>query len=257
MKILAMGGGENGRPGKPYEIKEFDEEIVKMTGRKNPNFLFISFTQKSAEGAEDYYNIINRNFTNLGCKCEHLRENDLQNIETVKSKINNAHIIYVGGGNTLRLMNILRKYKVDEMLKVAGNNGTVLCGISAGGICWCDYGNSDSRRFTSNSTQLIKVTGLGFISALFCPHYDKESARQEDLKRMMKTTKGIALAFENCTALKIIDEKYEVLKTNDTAKAWKCYWQKGEYVKTELEECGNINDLVSKHNVSTFDITNL
>ena len=31
MKILAIGGGENGRPGKPYEIKKFDEEIVKMT----------------------------------------------------------------------------------------------------------------------------------------------------------------------------------------------------------------------------------
>ena len=54
MKILAMGGGENGRPGKPYEIKMFDEEIVKMTGRKNPNFLFIAFTQKSAESAETY-----------------------------------------------------------------------------------------------------------------------------------------------------------------------------------------------------------
>ena len=44
MKIVAMGGGENGRPGKPYEIKVFDEEIVKMTGKKSPNFLFIAFT---------------------------------------------------------------------------------------------------------------------------------------------------------------------------------------------------------------------
>ena len=35
MRILAMGGGENGRPGKPYEIKKFDEEIVKMTGKQN------------------------------------------------------------------------------------------------------------------------------------------------------------------------------------------------------------------------------
>ena len=53
MNILAMGGGENGRPGKPYEVKVFDEEIVKMTGKKNPNLLFIAFTQKSSEGAEE------------------------------------------------------------------------------------------------------------------------------------------------------------------------------------------------------------
>ena len=62
MNILAMGGGENGRPGKPYEVKVFDEETVKMTGKKNPNLLFITFTQKSAEGAENYYEIIKKNF---------------------------------------------------------------------------------------------------------------------------------------------------------------------------------------------------
>ena len=93
MKIVAIGGGENGRPGKPYEVKKFDEEIVKMTNLSNPNFLFIAFTQSSVEGAEDYYNIINRNFTNLGCNCEHLREKDLQDMNLVKQKINNANII--------------------------------------------------------------------------------------------------------------------------------------------------------------------
>ena len=104
-----MGGGENGRPGKPYEVKKFDEKVVELTGKESPNLLFIAFTQKSAEGAENYYNVINKNFSNLGCKCEHLREKDLQDMKIVKEKINNADIIYVGGGNTLRLMNILRK----------------------------------------------------------------------------------------------------------------------------------------------------
>ena len=246
MRILAMGGGENGRPGKPYEIKKFDEEIVKMTGKKNPTFLFVSFTQKSVEGAENYYNVIYNNFTNLGCKCEHLRERDLQNMNVVNKKITEADIIYVGGGNTLRLMNILRKYHIDEILRSAGENGTILCGISAGAICWHSFGNSDSRKFTSNSKQLIKVTGLGFIPALYCPHYNVEKTRQKDLKRMMKTTKGVALAFDNCTALKIDDENYQVLKSKDKAKAWKCYWSKGEYVKKELSDYGDVNQLTSK-----------
>ena len=52
MKIVAMGGGENGRPGKPYEVKKFDEKVVEMTGKESSNLLFIAFTQKSAEGAE-------------------------------------------------------------------------------------------------------------------------------------------------------------------------------------------------------------
>lgn len=247
MKILAMGGGENGRPGKPYEVKKFDEKVVELTEKQSPNLLFIAFTQKSAEGAENYYNVIKKNFSNLGCKCEHLREDDLHDMRIVKEKIDNADIIYVGGGNTLRLMNILRKHKIDEMLKLACEKGTVLSGISAGAICWHNFGNSDSRRFTSNSTQLIKVTGLGFIPALFCPHYDVESARQEDLKRMMKTTKGVALAFENCTALEINGNEYAVLKSKDTAKAWKCYWSKGEYIKKELKESGDIESLILRN----------
>lgn len=247
MRILAMGGGENGRPGKPYEIKKFDEEIVKMTGKKNPNFLFIAFTQKSVDSAEDYYNVMYKNFTALGCKCEHLREKDLQDMNIVEKKITEADIIYVGGGNTLRLMNILRKYHIDEMLRLAGESGTILCGISAGAICWHNFGNSDSRKFTSNSAKLIKVTGLGFIPTLYCPHYDNESARQEDLKRMMKTTKGVALAFESGTALKIIDNDYWVLKIKEQARAWKCYWVKGEYIKKELSITGKVADLIIKN----------
>ena len=246
MKILAIGGGENGRPGKPYEIKKFDEEIVRMAGKKNPKLLFIAFAQSSVKVAENYFNVINHNFANLGCSCEHLRENDLQNINIVKQKIENANIVYVGGGNTLRLMNILRKYKIDEILETVGNKGTILCGVSAGAICWHNHGNSDSRKFTSNSTQLIKVTGLGFIPALFCPHYDAESGRKEDLKRMMKNTKGVALAFESCTALQIEENNYRILKIKNNNKAYKCYWKRGKYIERELDDCGTLDCLTSK-----------
>ena len=252
MKIVAIGGGENGRITSdgtrvPYEIKKFDEEIVNLTGKSNPNYLFIGFTQSKNEIAEGYFNTMKENFSLLGCVCEHLREIDLIDMSLVEKKIKNADIIYVGGGNTLRLMNILRKYKINKLLEEAGNRGCVLCGVSAGAICWHNYGNSDSRRFTSNSTQLIRVSGLGFIDALFCPHYDVENGRQEDLKRMMKNTKGVALAFENCTALKIVDDKYEVLKCKDGVKAYKCYFIGKEYIKEEIEDKGFVIELVNKN----------
>ena len=222
MKILAIGGGENGRNGTPYEIKKFDEEIVKMSNEKNPKLLFIGFPQKNSEDAKSHYDAVCRNFSALGCVCQHLKESELRNKDEVKERITTADIIFVAGGNTLRLMNILRKHSLDEELRKAGEKGTVLCGISAGAICWHSFGNSDSRSFTSNSTQLIKVTGLGFIPALYCPHYDVEVARQADLVRMMKKTKGVALAFDNCCALKI-DGSKKILpsfnkSTSDCAK---------------------------------------
>ena len=40
-KIVAIGGGENGRGEHPYETGPFDREIVRLTGKDDPNFLFI------------------------------------------------------------------------------------------------------------------------------------------------------------------------------------------------------------------------
>ena len=246
MKIFAIGGGGNGCPGQPYEIKDFDMQITKLTKQARPRLLFVSFAQCTQESADAYFEIIKRNYEALGCQCAHLSDKDLQKSNVVAQKIKNTDIIYVGGGNTLRLMQKLRRYGIDKMLGQAKERDVVLCGVSAGAICWCNYGNSDSRKFTSNSIQLIKVTGLGFVNVLLCPHYDVEAHRQDDLKRMMHRTKGVAIALENCVALKIIDDKYTIEKTLPNAKAYKCYWQNGKYLKKELASCGNTKQLITK-----------
>ena len=46
-KIVAIGGGENGRiksngTYSPYETKQIDMEIINITGKKHPNFLFLA-----------------------------------------------------------------------------------------------------------------------------------------------------------------------------------------------------------------------
>ena len=45
-KIVAIGGGENGRylgNGKyrEYETEPMDKEIIRLTGKENPNYLFM------------------------------------------------------------------------------------------------------------------------------------------------------------------------------------------------------------------------
>lgn len=245
MKIVAIGGGENGRPGTEYEIKIFDEEIVKLTGKKSPKFLFIGYAQSKPEKHQKYFSVMKTNFSLLGCECKKLEEEDLKDEKVLKEKIDEADIIYVGGGNTLRLMTMLRKHDAVSLIKSAGERGCVLCGVSAGGICWFNYGNSDSRKFTSGSDKLIRVSAMGFVDALFCPHYDDEH-RQHDLIRMMKSTKGVALAFENCTALKIVDDSYEVLSSKQGACAYKCFYKNGEYQKNLISGCGSVKELTSK-----------
>ena len=156
-----------------------------------------------------------------------------------------ADAIYVGGGNTLKMMTTWRKLGVDSMLKLAHKRGVVLSGISAGAICWFGYGNSDSRKFTSGSQKLLKVTGLGIIDALLCPHYDSEPRRQADLKRMMKTTSKVAIALDNCVAIEIVDESYRIVTSKPTAKAYKIYWNNGKYFIEEIPASESYSDLSS------------
>jgi len=174
---------------------------------------------------------------------------DLSAYDVICEKIQWADIIYVGGGNTLKLMNLFRKYRIDELLRDAYHQNKVLCGLSAGAICWCAYGNSDSRKYTSESEKLIKVTGLGFLPILMCPHYDVDTHRRGSLKDMMRTTyKMPALALDNGAALKVIDDKYKIITSAIGAKATKCFWKNSEYIERPLEKDVflNLEDLYGK-----------
>ena len=51
-KIVAVGGGENGRLKSdgtrtmyPYELEKMDKEIIKLTKKEHPNFLLIAHSQ--------------------------------------------------------------------------------------------------------------------------------------------------------------------------------------------------------------------
>jgi dipeptidase E len=45
-------------------------------------------------------------------------------------------VVYVGGGNTANMLAVWRMHGMDEALRAAWEQGVVLCGSSAGMICW-------------------------------------------------------------------------------------------------------------------------
>lgn len=82
-----------------YETREIDEEIVKISEKENPNFLFIG---TASTNSYNYFLVIKKIFENLGCNVSNLDllQDDL-NMEEVKNSILNTDIIYVGGGDTV------------------------------------------------------------------------------------------------------------------------------------------------------------
>lgn len=235
MKIVAIGGGEIGRPGYPVETTEIDKEIIKLTGKKHPKLLFLPTASSDSEG---YVTVVREHFQKrLGCVVDVLYLlNKKVSKQEIEEKVFTSDVIYVGGGNTLKMMNIWRKNGLHNILQEAGNKGIVLSGVSAGAICWFRYGSSDSRRFANPNANLIKVSGLGIIDGLFCPHYDVEADRKTDLKDLMKKTSGVAISVDNCCAIEIVDNSFRIIDSKATANAYKVYWQKDKYVEERIEK---------------------
>lgn len=112
-KIVAIGGGENGRIKSdgiysPYETKQIDIEIIDLTGKKHPNFLFLGHSQNDINSEESYFHVMQNIYGNiLGCKCQTIKKYDLKdNIYKVQQLINWADIIYEGGGDTKGMLEL-------------------------------------------------------------------------------------------------------------------------------------------------------
>ena len=223
-KIIAIGGGEM----KLGETTSIDREIIRLTGKIRPLLLFIP---TASNDAVTYYDSVKLHFgQELGCRTDVLYLiKDKPQLKEIGKKILGADAIYVGGGNTEKMMRIWQKTGTADVLKQAYAKGIVLSGLSAGAICWFRWGNSDSRILAGTSENLIKVSGLDLVHALFCPHFDAESHRHESLKTMMEKTPGIAVAVDNCCAIEIIDDSYRIISSKPSANAYRLFWKAGKY----------------------------
>jgi len=235
--IVAIGGGHipflnaHGKATSEPQTRTIDHAIMGLVKSKNPKVLFIP----TASGDSESYS---RNFQlyyqSLGAsKVNVLYLFDVKRLPAdLKGFILDHDIIYVGGGNTLRMMRLWKKRGVDVILRDAYNRGIVLSGLSAYAICWFRFGNSDSLSFSQEGTdQLIRVRGLSLINALVCPHYSSEKNRQNDLPRMMKDTPCVGLAVDDRAVIILQDDMARVVSESPQAKAYRCYYGNGIFYK--------------------------
>ena len=229
-KIVAIGGGEISEK----ETLEIDRAIVRLTGKLNPAALFIPTASGEPDGYiasfEQVYGEL------LGCKTSTLKLIGEESSEIqIREKILSADIIYVGGGDTERMLDIWQSKQVNKYLAEAYQKDIVLSGLSAGSICWFKYGHSDSLSYRTGKQQdFFKIDGLGFVEGIHCPHYTEE-ARQKDFDAMVSENNEIGIALDDNCAIEINNGQFKILKSNPLAKAFKVFIRgDGQLVKTEL-----------------------
>lgn len=224
-KLVCIGGGEIPRNKNgiilPYETKEIDEEIVKLSEKEHPKLLFIG---TASSNSEEYFNVIKNIFSNLGCIVSNLDiVNTKMEKETVEDMIYNTDIIYVGGGNTRFMLEKWQEFGLDKMLKEAYNRNIVLSGLSAGSYCWFKY-NYDL------------IEGLGLIKAINCVHYnEKDEESKNKFYKVIKEKNMVGYAIDNCVALEIVNNEIKVIKSDSSRNAYKVEYINGNFVETVIK----------------------
>jgi dipeptidase E len=195
-QIIAIGGGGFGRNPNHRKIEKY---ILELTGKEKPNVVF--FPTASAEN-QAYIIQFYKCFTKMNCEPSHVTF--FQRTPRLDSIINKADVIYVGGGNTKSMLAVWQEWKLDKLLLKAYNNGKILCGVSAGAICWFEQGITDS--WASN---LNVMDCLGFLPEMACPHYQEEKDRRPDVHKMLKQGKcGPGWAIDGGAAIHFKNGKY-------------------------------------------------
>ena len=158
-RILAIGGFSIGTP--------FDDLALDLAGgvrvlfvptaAGDPHRMLVAFYESFARRAEPAHLSFNP------WPPEDLREVVL------------AHdVISVSGGNTANALAVWRVHGFDAILREAWERGKLLCGWSAGMICWFEAGVTDS--FGPGLAGMRD--GLGLLAGSACPHYDGEARRR-------------------------------------------------------------------------------
>lgn len=254
MKIVAIGGGNNSdikKNGNPqiYEQEAIDKEIISLTNKTNPNVLFISHASDEEYEMSSYNKIVNTYSKKYFCPVKLLSISMLKDSCLTQSLVEWSDIIYIGGGNTKKMIELWRHYKFDELLKKGCLEEKVLCGISAGANCWFSLSCSDYLQMELNdpNAPYMAIDGLCMVDLIFNPHANYPG-RLEGMKEILKLYRKKGLALSNNMAIEIIDNEYKLIEgissDGDEKFAIQGYWKDGKYYTEKVKPKGKVKQLI-------------
>jgi dipeptidase E len=224
--IVAMGGGGfSMEPENPL----LDDFVLRLTGKRRPRVCFVP----TAGGDSDGY--IGRFYAAFGAGDRAIPSHlglFARKVVDIRSFLLAQDVIYVGGGNTANMLAVWRVHGVDTILLRAWAVGVVLCGVSAGAICWFESGVTDSY-----GPLAALNDGLGLLPGSVCPHYDGEAQRRPTYHSLIGRGKlGGGYAADDGAALHFVGRRLaEVVTSRPEAGAYRLKKVKGKVVETRLQ----------------------
>ncbi|HEY6694743.1 MAG TPA: peptidase E [Solirubrobacteraceae bacterium] len=160
------GGGLTAGPDDPA----LDDIVLRLTGLPRPRLCLLP----TAGGDSEHQ--IRRFYETYGdrlCEPSHISLFRLgRKPVPLREHLLAQDAIYVGGGSMVNLLAIWRAQGLDTILHEAWESGVVLAGLSAGSMCWFEWG------VTTSSGAPATAPGLGFLAGSNSVHHDSEPRRR-------------------------------------------------------------------------------
>lgn len=153
-----------------------DDYVLALTGVERPRVCFLP----TASGDADHYVVrFYRAFAAGRCEPSHIslfrRETG---VGDPGAHLLGQDLVYVGGGSLVSLLGTWRAHGLDLALREAWHAGVVLCGGSAGSLCWFAHALSGFHEGPAR-----EIEGLGLLPWSNAVHYEDEPGRRNDLHR--------------------------------------------------------------------------
>ena len=210
-QIVAFGGGgfsmESGNT-------LLDDHVLALTGVARPRVCFLP----TASGDADHYIVrFYRAFAASHCEPSHIslfrRETSLAD---PGGHLLAQDLIYVGGGSVVSLLGTWRAHGLDIVLREAWLSGVLLCGGSAGSLCWFSEAVSGFHQGEPR-----RVSGLGLLPWSNAVHYESEGGRRQAFHAAIGAGMAPGYAANDGAALHFVgSELAEVVTSQPGAQAF-------------------------------------
>jgi dipeptidase E len=208
-QIVAFGGGgfsmESGNP-------LLDDYVLGLTGSPEPRVCFLP----TASGDADHYLVRFYNAFRDRARPSHIslfrRE---RGVADVRQHLLSQDLVYVGGGSLLSLLGVWRAHGLDEILREAWEAGIVMCGLSAGSLCWF------AEAVSGYHGEINRVPGMGLLPHSNAVHYS-DGDRRAAFHRHLLDGMVCGYAAEDGAALRFVGtELAEVVSSRPEARAYR------------------------------------
>jgi dipeptidase E len=209
-QIVAFGGGGFSME---WGNTLLDDHVLALTGVARPKVCFLP----TASGDADHYVVrFYRAFSASRCEPSHIslfrRETG---VGDPRAHLLDQDLIYVGGGSLVSLIGTWRAHGLDEALAEAWRAGVVLCGGSAGSLCWFSEAVSGFHEGPPR-----RLEGLGLLPWSNAVHYAQEPGRQGAFQRAIADGMAPGYGVGDGAALHFVGtELHEVVGSRPEAQA--------------------------------------